>query len=148
MMIHEVTSQVRAGRSRKRRGRGPGSGRGKTSGRGTKGSKARAGSGGRLLAEGGARPFYRRLPKHGFSNARYRVSYDIVHLADLNRFADGTTVDARVFYQAGLIKRPSVLVKILGPGQLDRKLTVLANKFSASAAKQITDAGGQAQIVS
>ena len=148
MMIHEVTSQVQPGRSRKRCGRGPGSGRGKTSGRGTKGAGARAGSGGRLLAEGGARPFYRRLPKHGFSNARYRVSYDIVHLADLNRFADGTTVDARVFYQAGLIKQPSVLVKILGPGQLDRKLTVLANKFSAAAAKQITDAGGQAQIVS
>ena len=148
MMIHEVTRDAHQGRSRKRRGRGPGSGRGKTCGRGTKGSKARSGSGGRVLAEGGAKPFYRRLPKHGFSNARYRVTYDIVHLADLNCFADGATVDASAFYQAGLIKRPSALVKILGPGQLDRKLTVLANKFSASAAKQITDVGGQAQIVS
>ena len=148
MMIHEITSQVQQRPSRKRRGRGQGSGLGKTSGRGHKGAKSRSGSGGRVLAEGGAKPFYRRLPKRGFSNARYRTSYDIVHLDDLNQFDDGSTVDAQALCHAGLIKKPSALVKILGPGQLQKKLTVLANKFSASAAKQITDAGGEAQIIS
>ena len=148
MMIHEVTREVHRERSRRRRGRGAGSGRGKTSGRGTKGAKSRAGSGGRLLAEGGAKPFYRRLPKRGFSNARYRLRYNLVHLDDLNRFEDATTVDAQALYQAGLIKSRSSLIKILGPGRLEKKLTVLANKFSASAAKEISQAGGQAQIVS
>ena len=149
MMIHEVTSQAqKKGSSRKRRGRGAGSGLGKTAGRGTKGWHSRAGSGGRLLAEGGAKPFYRRLPKHGFSNARYRTTYDLVHIADLNRFEDGATVDAAALCQAGLIKSASALVKVLGPGKLEKKLTVLVNKFSASAAKQISDAGGQAQTVS
>ena len=146
MMIHEVTSKVGPDRPRRRRGRGTGSGRGKTSGRGTKGANSRAGSGGRILAEGGAKPFYRRLPKRGFSNARYALRYNLVHLADLNRFQDGTTVDAHVLCQAGLIKKPSDLVKILGPGKLDKKLTVMANRFSAPAAKQIAEAGGQAVV--
>ena len=101
-----------------------------------------------MLAEGGAKPFYRRLPKRGFNNARYRTRYDLVHLSDLNRFDDGSTVDAQVLHQAGLIDDPADLVKVLGPGKVEKKLTVLANKFSASAAQAITDAGGQAQIVS
>ena len=109
---------------------------------------ARAGSGGRLLAEGGAKPFYRRLPKRGFNNARYALRYDLVHLEQLNVFDDGFTVDPQALHQAGLTSKPSSLVKILGDGQLTKKLTVLANKFSASAAKKITEAGGQAQIIS
>ena len=147
MLIHDVTSKVGSNSKSRRRGRGAGSGLGKTSGRGHKGAKSRSGYGGRILAEGGAKPFYRRLPKRGFSNARYRTRYDLVHIADLNRFDDGSTVDAQALHQAGLIDDPAGLVKVLGPGKLDKKLTVLANKFSASAAQQITDAGGQAQIV-
>ena len=148
MLIHDVTSKVGSNRSSRRRGRGTGSGLGKTCGRGHKGANSRAGSGGRLLAEGGAKPFYRRLPKRGFSNARYRTRYNLVHLSDLNRFDDGATVDASALHQARLIDHPSSLVKILGPGKLDKKLTVLANKFSAAAAKCIVDAGGEAQIIS
>ena len=148
MLIHDVTSKVGSNRSSRRRGRGTGSGLGKTCGRGHKGANSRSGSGGRPLAEGGAKPFYRRLPKRGFSNARYRTRYNLVHLSDLNRFDDGASVDAQALHQAGLIDDPSSLVKILGPGKLDKKLTVLANKFSASAAKCIADAGGEAQIIS
>jgi len=147
-MTHQITEAVGKHRLRTRRGRGSGSGRGKTCGRGHKGAGARAGSGGRLLAEGGSKPFYRRLPKRGFNNARYALRYDLVHLEQLNVFDDGFTVDPQALYQAGLTKKPSALVKILGDGQLTKKLTVLANKFSASAAKKITEAGGQAQIIS
>ncbi len=148
MMIHQITEAVGKHRSRTRRGRGAGSGRGKTCGRGHKGAGARAGSGGRLLAEGGAKPFYRRLPKRGFNNARYALRYDLVHLEQLNVFDDGSTVDPQALHQAGLTTKPSALVKILADGQLTKKLTVVANKFSASAAKKITEAGGQAQIIS
>ncbi len=148
MMIHEVTQAVGKHRSRTRRGRGTGSGRGKTSGRGHKGAKARAGSGGRPLAEGGAKPFYRRLPKRGFNNAAFALRYTLVHLQDLNVFDDGATVDSQALHQAGLTKKTSVLVKVLGDGELTKKLTVLANKFSASAAKKIADAGGTPQIIS
>ncbi len=148
MMIHEVTKAVAKHCSRTRRGRGSGSGRGKTCGRGHKGAGARAGSGGRLLAEGGAKPFYRRLPKRGFNNARYTLRYNLVHLEQLNVFDDGATVDPQALHQAGLITKPSALVKILGDGRLTKKLTVLANKFSASAAEKITDVGGTAQIIS
>ena len=93
MLIHDVTSKVGSNPSSRRRGRGTGSGLGKTCGRGHKGANSRSGSGGRLLAEGGAKPFYRRLPKRGFNNARYRTRYSLVHLSDLNRFDDGATVD-------------------------------------------------------
>ena len=148
MMIHEITEAVGKHPSRIRRGRGAGSGRGKTSGRGHKGAGARAGSGGRLLAEGGAKPFYRRLPKRGFNNARHTLRYNLVHLEQLNVFDDGATVDLEALHQAGLTEKQPTLVKILGDGELTKKLTVLANKFSASAAKKITEAGGLAQIVS
>ena len=148
MVIHEVTKAVGQHPARTRRGRGTGSGLGKTSGRGHKGANARAGSGGRLLAEGGAKPFYRRLPKRGFNNARHAVRYDLVHLEDLNVFDDGATVDHQALHQAGLINKPAGLVKVLGDGQLTKKLTVLANKFSASAAEKIADAGGTAQTIS
>jgi len=147
-MIHEITRAAGRHKSRIRRGRGPGSGRGKTSGRGTKGCKSRSGGGVNPLSEGGARPFYRRLPKHGFSNVQFEVAYVVVNLKDLDCFDDGATVDLQALCQAGLIKRTSAPVKILGDGQLQKKLTVLAHKFSASAARKITEAGGQAQIIS
>ena len=146
-MIHEITKAAGKHPSRKRVGCGPGSGRGKTCGRGHKGQKARSGSGGRILAEGGAKPFYRRLPKRGFSNARHKVRYSLVHLGALNVFEDGATIDAQALFQAGLLKKPSGLVKILGDGELQKKLTVVAHKFSACAAEKITEAGGQAQTV-
>ena len=147
-MIHEITKAVGKHPARTRRGRGSGSGLGKTSGRGHKGANSRAGSGGRLLAEGGAKPFYRRLPKRGFNNARHATRYDLVHLEDLNVFDDGATVDHKALHQAGLINKPVGIVKILADGTLTKKLTVLANKFSASAAEKIVEAGGTAQIIS
>ena len=147
MMIHEITRAAGKHPARKRVGLGTGSGRGKTSGRGHKGQKARSGGGGRPLAEGGAKPFYRRLPKRGFSNARYKLSYNLVNLADLNVFEDGTSVDPQALCQAGLIKKAAGPVKILGDGKLQKKLTVLAHKFSECAARKITEAGGQAQTV-
>ena len=148
MMIHEITKAVGKHRSRTRRGRGVGSGLGKTSGRGHKGAGSRAGSGGRPLAEGGAKPFYRRLPKRGFNNANFTTRYCLVHVQDLNRFDDQATVDMKALCQAGLVKKDTDLVKVLGDGELSKKLTVLAHKFSASASKKITDAGGSVQIIS
>lgn len=146
-MIHEITKDVGKHRRRTRRGRGTGSGLGKTCGRGHKGAGARAGSGGRPLAEGGAKPFHRRLPKRGFNNAVFKVHYNLIRVGDLNRFDEGSTVDAEALCRAGLLKDIEGLVKILGDGELQKKLTVLANKFSASATQKITDAGGQAQTV-
>ncbi len=147
-MIHEITEAVGRHPSRTRRGRGVGSGRGKTCGRGHKGAGQRAGSGGRLLAEGGAKPFYRRLPKRGFNNARHTVRYELVHLEQLNIFDDGATVDLQALHQAGFTDKLTSLVKILADGKVTKKLTVLAHKFSAPAAKAIEDAGGQTQIIS
>ena len=148
MMIHDITKAVGKHQSRTRRGRGPGSGLGKTSGRGHKGAGARAGSGGRPLAEGGAKPFYRRLPKRGFNNANFTTRYSLVHLEDLNRFDDKATIDLKVLCEAGLVKKSSAMIKVLGDGELSKTLTIIAHKFSASAAKKIADAGGTAQIVS
>lgn len=146
-MIHEITKAAGKHRKRTRRGRGTGSGLGKTSGRGHKGAGSRAGSGGRPLAEGGAKPFHRRLPKRGFNNANFKVRYELVSVADLNSFDEDSTVDAQALCQAGLIDDIEGLIKILGTGQLDKKLTVVAHKFSATAAQKITTAGGQAQTV-
>ena len=143
-MIHEITKAAGKHRQRTRRGRGTGSGLGKTSGRGHKGAGSRAGS---PLAEGGAKPFHRRLPKRGFNNANFKVSYELISLTDLNSFDDGSTVDAQAFCQAGIIKDTRGPIKVLGTGQLDKKLTVVAHKFSATAAQKITAAGGQAQTV-
>lgn len=148
MMIHEITAQVGRHKRRRRLGRGPGSGRGKTCGRGHKGAGSRSGSGGSVRAsrEGGQMPLFRRLPKRGFSNALFKKSYAIINVQALEeQFKSGAKVDPKTLAEAGLIHR-SLPVKILGQGQIKKKLDVTAAAFSASAIKKIEEAGGSATV--
>ncbi|MFH1999890.1 MAG: 50S ribosomal protein L15 [Planctomycetota bacterium] len=123
-------------------GRGPGSGLGKTSGRGQKGQGARSGTGGKLGFEGGQMPIYRRLPKKGFTNAPFRQTFSILNVRDLSVFNEGDHVDLDAAKTQKLIKEKATNLKILGTGELKIKLTVKANKFSASARQKIEAAGG------
>ena len=143
-MIHEMTAGQRNKRSQ-RKGRGESSGRGKTSGRGNKGSKARNGKYIIRGHEGGQTPIWKRLPKRGFSNFEFERRFGIVNLADLNSFDDGATVDATALETAGLIRDARKPVKILGNGDLSKKLTVLAGWYSKTAVEKINAAGGKAQ---
>ncbi len=148
MMNHEITALAGRHKRRTRRGRGPGSGLGKTAGKGHKGQKSRAGGNSQPITnEGGQMPLFRRLPKRGFNNARFTVRYAIVNVAQLDAFAENTQVDAEALKKAGLIRSASDKVKILGEGDLNRSLTVIAHKFSRSAQQKITSAGGTAQEV-
>lgn len=146
MKLNELTSGGNAKAYRK--GRGAGSGNGKTSGRGHKGQKARSGGGVRPGFEGGQMPLYRRLPKRGFNNKRFAPDYIIVNIADLERF-EGTEVTAKALAEQGIITLPKVNdgIKILGNGDLTKKLDVKATKFSASAKEKIEKAGGTATEV-
>jgi large subunit ribosomal protein L15 len=142
MRLHTLKPNPGAKTRRKRLGRGPGSGRGKTSTRGHKGQKSRAGSSTRATFEGGQIPYIRRLPKRGFSNARTRVAYLPVNLSDLEKhFEEGATVDVEAIKAAGLANGHDP-VKVLAKGKLEKKLSVTAHLFSASAKTAIEAAGG------
>jgi len=142
MNITDITSRVRPNPPRKRVGRGEGGGWGKTSGRGMKGAGARAGHRNRFPAEGGAFPFFRRIPKVGFNNFHFRTEYQIVNLRDLEaRFDNGAHVTAASLFVEGLINDQGKPVKILGDGEIKKKLTVEAQRFSADAEKKLTAAG-------
>ena len=130
----------------KRIGRGQGSGNGKTAGKGHKGQKARSGGGVALGFEGGQTPLYKRIPKRGFTNYT-RKEYAIVNVASLNVFEDGATVDFETLKAAGLLKKQLDGVKVLGCGELTKKLTVKANKFSATAKESIEKAGGIVEVI-
>ena len=132
--------------NRNRVGRGPGSGNGKTSGRGQKGQNARSGGGVRLGFEGGQTPLARRLPKRGFTNFN-RKEYAIVNVETLNRFEEGTTVNVALLLEKGIIKKELSGLKVLGNGELTKKLTVEAVKFSKSAKEAIEKAGGKAEVI-
>ena len=132
--------------SRNRIGRGPGSGNGKTSGRGQKGQNARSGGGVRLGFEGGQTPLARRLPKRGFTNFN-RKEYAIVNLSTLEQFEDGTNVNAALLIEKGIIKMELSGLKVLGNGELTKKLTVSAVKFSKSAQEAIEKAGGKVEVL-
>ncbi|MBQ5846603.1 MAG: 50S ribosomal protein L15 [Selenomonadaceae bacterium] len=127
-------------------GRGLGSGNGKTSGKGQKGQKSRAGGGVRTGFEGGQMPLYRRLPKRGFKNIFADV-YAEVNVETLNRFEDGATVDAVALIEAGVLKNVRDGVRILGNGELTKKLTVVANGFTKSAQEKIEAAGGKIEVI-
>lgn len=146
MRLHNLKPRPGAKHRRKRLGAGESSGLGKTSGRGGKGQTARSGSSIRAGFEGGQMPLYRRLPKRGFNNARHAVRYLPVNLEALNRFEDGARVDEVVLRQAGLANGKSDGIKILGRGELSRKLTVCAHAFSASAKAKIEAKGGGCEI--
>ena len=147
MKLNELTSGGNAKAYRK--GRGAGSGNGKTAGRGHKGQNARSGGGVRPGFEGGQMPLYRRMPKRGFNNKRFAPDYIEVNVGDLEKLADGAVVDAKALAEAGIITLPKVNdgIKILGNGDLSKKLTVKAVKFTASAKEKIEKAGGTAEEV-
>ena len=136
-----------AGRERKRVGRGPGSGLGKTSGRGEKGQKSRSGFSHRDGFEGGQMPLHRRVPKRGFSNARFRKEYTELNLDQLEVFEAGTIVTPEVLLKNGLIRKLRDGVKVLGRGELTKALTVRAHRFSATAQERIAAAGGKAELI-
>ena len=146
MQIHELVPALDSTKDRKRVGRGHGSGSGKTAGKGHKGQNARSGGGVRIGFEGGQMPLARRIPKRGFNNI-FRATYATVNVADLNKFTDGTVVDAELLCASGLVKKVCDGVKILGEGELTAKLTVKAAKFTKSAAEKIEKAGGKAEVI-
>lgn len=144
MKLNELSPAPGARKVRFRVGRGLGSGNGKTSGKGQKGQKSRSGGGVRTGFEGGQMPIYRRLPKRGFKNIFANV-YAEVNVETLNRFEDGTTVDAVALVEAGVLKNIQDGVRIMGNGELTKKLTVVANGFTKSAEEKITAAGGKVE---
>lgn len=143
MMIADVLRKAKRRKPRKRVGRGPGSGTGKTAARGNKGMGQHSADQPRRMTEGGQMPLFRRIPKRGFSNAQFRTVYQVVNVRDLEEFfEDGAKITPAVLEQAGLIRNAAGSVKILGTGDLGKKLDVEATKFSLSAARKITGAGG------
>jgi len=147
MELHNLHPAPGAKKTRKRIGRGPGSGTGKTAGKGHKGQKSRSGYSRRYGFEGGQMPLVRRIPKRGFYNV-FRVEYQVVNLRDLERvFGDGDTVSAEVLVEKGLVRGGKRPVKVLGDGELKKKLTVKADKFSQSARAGIEKAGGSCEVV-
>ena len=147
MKLHTLKPNEGSIKNRKRVGRGQGSGTGKTSGRGEKGQNARSGGGVRVGFEGGQTPLFRRLPKRGFSNALFKKEYAIINLDELNKFEDGAEVSLEVLREMGIVKKSKDGLKVLGNGTLEKKLTVKANKFSASAKEQIEKFGGKAEVI-
>ena len=147
MRLHDLKPRPGAKHRRKRLGQGESSGHGKTSGRGGKGQTARSGSSIRIGFEGGQMPLIRRIPKRGFNNARHATRYLPVNLELLNRFDDGARVDEDIMRQAGLANGRAAGVKILGDGELTKKLTIRAHAFSASARTKIEAKGGTCEVV-
>lgn len=147
MKLHTLKPNEGSIKNRKRVGRGQGSGTGKTSGRGERGQNARSGGGVRVGFEGGQTPLFRRLPKRGFSNALFKKEYAIINLDELNKFEDGAEVSLEVLREMGIVKKSKDGLKVLGNGTLEKKLTVKANKFSASAKEQIEKLGGKAEVI-
>ncbi len=146
MNLNEMKPTEGARSNRKRIGRGLGSGTGKTAGKGNKGQNARSGGGVAIGFEGGQTPFFKRMPKRGFTNYT-RKEYAVVNVEELNKFDDGVTVDYTALKAAGLVKKHLDGVKVLGDGKLEKKLTVKAEKFSRSAQKAIEEAGGKAEVL-
>lgn len=147
MKLHELSPAVGSTKEVKRVGRGHGSGNGKTAGKGHKGQNARSGGGVRPGFEGGQMPLARRIPKRGFNNI-FAKEYAIINVSDLNKFVDGTVVDAELLKASGLVKKVCDGVKVLGEGELTSKnLTVKAVKFTKTAAEKIEKAGGKVEVM-
>ncbi|WP_342526879.1 50S ribosomal protein L15 [Chryseomicrobium sp. FSL W7-1435] len=146
MKLHELKPAEGSRKERNRVGRGTGSGNGKTAGRGTKGQNSRSGGGVRPGFEGGQNPLFRRLPKRGFTNIN-RKEYAVVNLDALNRFEEGTEVTPALLIETGVVSKERSGIKILGNGTLEKKLSVQAHKFSASAKEAIENAGGSTEVI-
>ncbi|MDL2287254.1 50S ribosomal protein L15 [Eubacteriales bacterium OttesenSCG-928-G02] len=146
MKLHELSPAPGSSKPNYRKGRGPGSGNGKTAGRGHKGQKARSGGGVRPGFEGGQNPVYRKLPKRGFTN-HFAKEYTIINLNKLEALENGTVVDINYLISNGIVKKELDGLKVLGNGELTKKLTVKAKIFSASAKEKIEAAGGTTEVV-
>jgi large subunit ribosomal protein L15 len=146
MKLHELSPAYGSAKASYRKGRGAGSGNGKTAGKGHKGQNARSGGGVRVGFEGGQLPLYRKLPKRGFKN-RFAVNYAVVNVEALNKFENGAVVDIEALKAAKLVRKELDGVKILGNGELTKKLTVKATVFSATAKEKIEAAGGKTEEV-
>ena len=146
MKLHELSPAPGSVKDAWRKGRGHGSGNGKTAGKGHKGQNARSGGGVRPGFEGGQLPLYRKLPKRGFNNV-FSKEYAIVNVEDLNKFENGATVDMAALLESGMIRKELCGLKVLGNGEITKKLTVKASVFSASAKEKIEAAGGKAEVI-
>ena len=146
MKLHELSPAEGSAKAAWRKGRGTGSGNGKTAGKGHKGQNARSGGGVRPGFEGGQNPLYRRLPKRGFHN-RFSTQYAIINVETLNKFEDGAVVDINTLLAEGIIRKAYSGLKVLGDGEISKKVTVKAVIFSASAKEKIEAAGGKAEVI-
>jgi large subunit ribosomal protein L15 len=146
MRLHDLRPAEGSTKSKKRVGRGTGSGLGTTAGRGNNGQNSRSGGGVRPGFEGGQMPLFRRIPKRGFNN-KFKKQWTVVNVEILNEFEDGTEITPEVLLQTGVVSKLSYGLKILGDGELNKKLTVKANKFTQSAISKIEAAGGKAEVI-
>lgn len=146
MKLSELSPQEGSKKRPKRVGRGPGSGHGKTSGKGHKGQKARSGGGKGAGFEGGQMPLVRRVPKRGFVNI-FKKDYSIINLSSLGGFDGKEAITPGLLKEAGIIKRSAMAIKVLGDGDIDKPLTIMAHKFSKSALQKIQAAGGKAEVL-
>ena len=147
MKLHELEKNTGATQRRKIVGRGRGSGLGKTSGKGHKGQNARSGGGVRPVFEGGQTPLFRRLPKKGFKNDRFATVYAVINVSDLNKFENGTVVSPALLKEVGLVKNQLNGIKVLGNGNLEKKLTIQAHKFSKTAVEKIEKSGSKIEVM-
>ena len=147
MKLHELKPSEGAFKTKKRVGRGVASGTGKTSGKGHKGQNARSGGGVRPGFEGGQLPLFKRLPKKGFSNALFKKEYVTINVCDLEKFDEGAVVTPELLKEMGILKKQLSGVKVLGNGELTKKLTVKASKFSKTAVEKIESKGGKAEVI-
>ncbi len=146
MKLHELKPSSGSVKKRKRLGRGSATGQGKTAGRGHNGQNSRSGGGTRPGFEGGQMPLYRRIPKRGFTNI-FRKEWTILNIEDLNDFEDGTEITPELLIEEGMVKKLNYGLKVLGDGELQKKLTVRAHKFTQSAIEKIEAAGGKAEVI-
>ena len=147
MELNELKYTTGSVKNNKRVGRGTSSGHGKTSGRGQKGQNSRSGGGVRVGFEGGQNPLVFRVAKRGFNNKRFETKYAVINLSDLNKFNDGAVVTPELLKEMGIIKKQLDGIKVLGNGEITKKITVKANRFSKIAKEKIENAGGKAEVI-
>lgn len=147
MKLHELRYNEGSVKDSKRLGRGTSSGHGKTSGKGHKGQNARSGGGVRPGFEGGQNPLFRRVPKRGFNNYNFQTKYAVINVSDLNKFEDGAVVTPEILKEMGLVKKQLDGIKVLGNGNIDKKITVKATMFSKTAKEKIEKSGGKAEVI-
>lgn len=146
MKLNELSKSPET-KARKRVGRGQGSGLGKTAGRGENGQKSRSGVSIKPWFEGGQTSLFKRLPKRGFNNAKFRKEYAVINLSDLNRFENGTEVTPELLIETGIIKKPLAGIKVLANGKLEKKVNVKAHRFSSKAVTKIEELGGTTEVI-